>query len=102
MPADHHFRIGGVRWLWRYARLKGSANGWTQYPDAKNPRAPAKILIDERLVGSPRLTIEIHEAMHACFPQIDEEIITEAAKDVARILWTLGYRIDEQKAPKAS
>lgn len=99
MPSDHHFKIGGVRWLWRYARLKGAAVGWTQYPDAKNPRLPAKILIDSSLKGRARCEIEVHEAMHACFPQIDEEIITEAAKDVARILWTLGYRIDDEKAP---
>lgn len=98
MPSDHHFKIGGVRWLWRYARLKGAAAGWTQYPDAKNTKLPAKILIDATLTGRARLEIELHEALHAIFPQIDEGVITEAGKDLARILWALGYRIDEEKA----
>ncbi|NBW14358.1 MAG: hypothetical protein EBR82_40805 [Caulobacteraceae bacterium] len=99
MPRDRHFLIAGVRWLWRYTRLKGRANGWTHYP---HETSQAKILVDSRLKGRARLTIELHEAMHACFPQIDEESITEAAKDVARILWTLGYRIDDQKVDQSA
>lgn len=100
MPSDHHFTISGLRWLWRYTRLKGSAAGWTVYEDKKK-KVAAKILIDQNLTGRARLDIELHEAMHACFPQIDEGVITQAAKDVARILWTLGYRIDDEKAPPA-
>lgn len=100
MPSDHHFKIVGVRWLWRYTRLKGRAAGWTCYADEKKKSAP-KILIDQSLQGRARLEIEIHEAMHASFPQIAEESVTEAARDVARILWTLGYRIDDEKAPPA-
>lgn len=99
MPSDHHFKIAGVRWLWRYTRLKGMAAGWTQYPDSKNKKIAPKILIDSALTGRQRLEIELHEALHACFPQIDEDVITEAGKDLARILWTLGYRIDDEKAP---
>lgn len=99
MPHDHHFTIAGLRWLWRYTRLKGQANGWTVYADAKKKTAP-KILIYDGLKGRARLEIELHEALHACFPQIDEDVITQAGRDVSRILWTLGYRIDEQKAPE--
>ena len=100
MPSDHHFTIAGIRWLWRYTRLKGKAAGWTVYGDQKKKTA-SKILIDQGLSGRARLEIELHEAMHACFPQTAEESVTEAAKDMARILWTLGYRIDDQKAPAA-
>lgn len=100
MPSDHHFTIGGLRWLWRYTRLRGSAAGWAYLPDSKNPTLQRRILIDERLAGRTRCETEIHEALHACFPQMSEESITEAARDVARILWTLGYRLDEEKAPR--
>ena len=100
MPSDRHFKIAGVRWLWRYTRLKGKAAGWTVYGDGKKKATP-KILIDQGLAGRSRLEIEIHEALHACLPQTSEESITETAKDVARILWTLGYRIDDEKAPAA-
>ena len=98
MPLDHHFTIAGLRWLWRYSKLRGQAAGWTISPDSKNPRLDRKILIDERLKGRALLETEIHEAMHACFPQLSEETVTEAARDLARILWALGYRIDVEKA----
>lgn len=101
MPSDHHFKIAGVRWLWRYTRLKGMAAGWTVYGDSKKKATPPKILIDQALTGRARLEIELHEALHACFPQTSEESVTEAARDMARILWTLGYRIDDEKAPAA-
>lgn len=100
MASDHLFTIAGLKWPWRYTRLKGQANGWTYLPDPKRP-TNRKILIDDRLTGRLRLEVEVHEALHALFPQISEETITDAAKDVARILWALGYRIDEDKAPPA-
>jgi hypothetical protein len=102
MSSDHHFTILGQRWLWRYSKLKGQAAGWAYLPDTKNPSLVRKILIDARLRGRPLLETEIHEALHACFPQMSEESITEAARDVARILWALGYRVDvEKQAPPA-
>lgn len=101
MPSDHHFTLAGLRYLWRYTRLRGKADGWTYYADGKNKKKLPKILIDSRLTGRARLEIEIHEALHAEFPQLSEETITEAGKDLARILWALGYRIDDEKAHPA-
>lgn len=95
MPEDHHFTVAGAKWLWRYTRLRGAADGWSYLPDAKNPKAGRKILIDSRLTKRRRLEIEIHEALHAIFPQIAEEEITQAGIDMSRILWALGYRIKE-------
>jgi len=34
----------------------------------------------------------IHEAMHAARPEIDEEAVATASRDIARLLWNLGYR----------
>jgi hypothetical protein len=93
--ADHHFTIAGLRWLWRYTRLRGQAAGWAYLPDLKNPQLERKILIDSRLKNRARLETEIHEALHASFPQMSEETITQAGADLARILWALGYRIKE-------
>jgi len=95
MAADHHFTIAGRVWLWRYSRLRGSAAGWTCWPDAKRPHQRPKILIDTRLTGRARLETEIHEALHACFPQVCEETITESGRDLARVLYALGYRLVE-------
>lgn len=96
MPTiTHHFLIGGVRWLWRYARLKGRAAGWAQWPDPKNPTLEKKVLIDDRLKGRARLNTEIHEFLHAANPTHSEEHVTQQGDDLARILWALGYRLKE-------
>lgn len=90
MQSDHHFQIAGDKWLWRYSPLKGSADGWTEF-DKK------KVLIHSKLEGRKKLEIELHEGLHAGFGQtISEESVTETARDLARILWSLGYRIQEE------
>lgn len=87
---DHHFRIDGKRWLWRYSTLKGQAVGWTEWDKRK-------VLIHSGLKKSrSRLEVELHEALHASLGQnISEECITQSAYDISRILWSLGYRIKE-------
>lgn len=54
------------------------------------------MLIDSRLKGRARLETEVHEAIHCAFPQMSEESVTMAGADIARILWSLGYRIKEE------
>jgi hypothetical protein len=86
---DHHFQIDGQKWLWRYSPLKGSADGWTDYEKKK-------VLIHSALRGKKRLEIELHEGLHASLGQtISEESVTETARDLAKILYALGYRIQE-------
>lgn len=48
--------------------------------------------IAARVVEAERLETEVHEALHACMPDIDEEAIHDTARDVAAVLWALGYR----------
>lgn len=95
MPSDHHFTLAGVKWLLRFTRLRGNAAGWAYLPDAKNPKLQRKILIEERLTNRPRLETVIHECLHALNPTASEEHITESARDLARVLWALGYREKE-------
>jgi len=49
--------------------------------------------ISKSLKGKLRLDTEIHEALHACFPMIDERIVNTSATDITRFLWKLGYRL---------
>lgn len=98
MPRDHHFLIAGIRYLWRYTKLRGTAAGWTYFRDDSCKTAP-KILIDQRLKGRARLETELHEGLHGSFPQLSEETITVVARDLSKVLWFLGYRIDETKVP---
>lgn len=39
----------------------------------------------------------IHEALHACFWAKTEDKVGQTAKDVARLLWRLGYRLEKSK-----
>jgi hypothetical protein len=50
-------------------------------------------LIDQRLRGRARLETEIHEGLHQLFPDLAEETVSGAGRDLARILWSLGYRL---------
>jgi hypothetical protein len=84
---DHHFQIDGSKWLWRYSSLKGKADGWTDFEQRK-------VLIHSQLRGRKRLEIELHEGLHAALgPTISEESVTQTARDLAKVLWLLGYRI---------
>lgn len=94
MSEDHHFQIRGRRVLWRYARLRGRAAGWSITPDEKRPDIERKVLIDSRLKGRARLETEVHEAIHQLFPDLAEETVGGAGRDLARILHALGYRRD--------
>lgn len=93
---DHHFVIRKVRLLWRYTKLRGRAAGWAYLPDAKNPKLKPRVLIDERLKNRSRLETEIHEGLHHVFPDVAEEVITEGARDIAKILWAIGYRLPRE------
>ena len=92
MPDDHHFTIHGEKWLLRLTKLRGQAAGWAYLPDSKNKKLERKILVDERLAGRAMLETIIHEILHVCFPTVSEEHITTSARDLSRILWSLGYR----------
>jgi len=41
------------------------------------------------------LETAIHEALHACDWSASERKVTGAGKDIARLLWRLGYRKEE-------
>lgn len=100
MSSTHHFMLAGVRWVWRYTRLRGQADGWAYIPDPSTPNLPRKVLIDSRLKGRTRLETELHEALHVSFPQMSEDTITVTARDISRVLWFLGYRVQDDKAPQ--
>lgn len=96
MPSDHLFRILGKKVPWRYTRLRGQADGWAYYKDPKNLDVQERVILNEKLTGRARLETEIHEFMHIANPSHSEEHVTQAAADLARILYALGYRLKEQ------
>jgi hypothetical protein len=57
------------------------------------PNTPGKaIRILSELKGRERLETIIHECLHAAGWELKEKSVTHAARDIARILWKLGYR----------
>ena len=89
MADDHDITIAGQRWLLRFTRLKGRADGWTCYDER-----PPKMLVDERLTGGQRLETVLHEIARAVLGStISEETVTELARVQRRVLWQiLRYR----------
>ena len=82
---EHRFTIRGEPVNWRYTRLRGAADGYAKFE-------PRRVLINEQLKNRQRLEVEIHEALHQSFYDLDESVVLEVGKDISRILWKLGYR----------
>lgn len=74
---DKYFRL-------EFDRLK-TADGLCSMADRT-------IKIRKSLRGERQLDVIIHELLHGCHWDLDEQAITETAEDVARVLWRLGYR----------
>jgi hypothetical protein len=89
-PQDHHFILNGdERWLIRWTTLKGDSYGITYTTKAKKPR---RIVLHDGMRGRHRLTILLHELLHAIFPQASEEVVEQAGKDLSKVLWAHSYR----------
>ena len=51
-----------------------------------------KIVIDSRLKGFPKMETIIHEILHIQNPRWAEIKVDGHAKEIAELLWELGYR----------
>ncbi len=89
MPEIHpkRVKIRGQRWT-LCTHPMPEFNGLCDYPST--PRR--HIWINPDLAKQKLLEILLHECLHAAFIDIDEEVIDTVGKDLAKILWDLGYR----------
>ena len=82
-----HVVLQGRRWLLRFVQsLKN--RGDCDSPQTKNKQ----IRVRSDLDGEERLEVIIHELLHAGGWHRDEEYVEQEAKDIAHILWRIGYR----------
>lgn len=51
-----------------------------------------EIIVRTDLSPKGELECWTHEALHAEFPAMSEDRVTEAGHNIARLLWRLGYR----------
>lgn len=83
----------------RYRVLLATKLGAADEPldgDCSNPTFPDRMIrYYVGLKGERRLDVLIHEMLHACFWDVREEGIGEASTDVARVLWKVGYRNED-------
>lgn len=67
------------------------ARGYCDPPDQRNKT----IWIDSSLTDEEQLEVILHELIHAVDWPLSEEFCEARARDIARVLWRLGYRRSE-------
>ena len=87
-PKSHTFR--GRRYTFGSIRRRGELGG-CEGPFVREKRMDIPLEGDSLL----DLSTVIHEGVHACLWDLDEEAVTESANDIARLLWRLGWRKQE-------
>lgn len=69
---------------------------WQEITPLEHPM----VEIDTHTVGRKRLEVAIHESLHISIPALPESIVTYASRYIARVVWALGYRADEEAHEK--
>lgn len=80
--------ILGKRWGFRFTRLAKGTDGECDDPAVKEK----EIRIHKGLGEQDTLETIIHEALHAADWHRSEPWVEEVGRDIARLLWRLGYR----------
>ena len=86
--------IRNRRWNLVFQNL-GRAEHWGLCDPPDKPGK--KITIDSGIRGQKRLEILLHEGVHACSWDLDEDAVAEISDDLSRMLWRLGYRCPEDQ-----
>ena len=81
-----------------YLGESNSCNGLCSSPYESHK----KIYFRKSLREQERLRIFIHEMLHACFWEFDEEAIDHGSADCAKALWKFGYRLLTDKTSRSS
>lgn len=72
-----------------YDIVIGEFDGYTDTDDRYS------LIIERDLNTRAGLETAIHESLHACSWRAKEESVSITAKDIARFLWRLGYRLEK-------
>ena len=92
----HSFR--GKKYRIERKNVKGQW-GACENPDIKGK----KIVLPTQKYGSKiLLETAIHEGLHACFWDLNEDPVNEAARDLSAFLWRLGFRQMEESSDQSN
>jgi len=89
-PFKHRFR--NKQYLIKSCKSKDYL-GYCESPKIKNP----KLCIDENLKDKELLRIIIHESLHACLYDLDEDSVDEISRQIASIVKKFGFKQKEEK-----
>lgn len=85
-------KIRGKYWELIYdSHLPKDCDGLCDSPTDESKR----IRIRSTLKNIDELETLIHECLHAALWDADEPAVSDTARDVAKVLWKLGYRREE-------
>jgi hypothetical protein len=89
---SHKFR--GKRYRIEYhPNLGRMPDGEPRLGFCENPtRRGRRLKIKKGQTPLRTLDTELHEGLHACLWDLDEDAVRETAEDLAEFLWRLGYR----------
>lgn len=87
--------LGGLRYRLRFVRSREIP--FDRWADCSPPSdSKREIRIRQVLRGRARLETVIHEALHAQTWTRSEEDVRRSARELAKLLWRLGYREVQQ------
>lgn len=85
---NHVFR--GKRYKIGFKRMRQNYLGLTDF-------VKKEITICPKVSGIDKLDVLIHESLHACFEDMSECAVHAGATDIAKFLWRLGYRGEDDE-----
>lgn len=89
----------GKRWFvkWVSPRTLKTPDGVQAHGVCDSPTTKNKKILFRNNFRRSRKEMEvfIHEALHACIWDLDEETVYSTAEDISKFLWRLGYRRTE-------
>ena len=90
--------IGGKRWDLVFSRIAPTDDAVCDPPNKKGKQ----IRLAPKLRRNPKLIMDrvIHESLHAADWTKDEGWVEATAAEITRILWKLGFRLDEKELLK--
>lgn len=91
MRHEARVSIAGRRWRVKLVparEMSRDALGDCDHPPGRHPT----IRIRRNLPQRDLLDTAVHEVLHASLPALSEEAVTETAHDIARVLFSLGWR----------
>ncbi len=101
-PKTHYFRGKVYNLRWRKPSMtkkerKQHKKAGLQLMGKHTPpyygSAGGMITIDKSLPMEDFADTTLHEALHACFPDLDESAITEASEDITKLFKRMGMKI---------